>query len=287
MPRVIRKQPGRLVKRKSKNSESTAESGLESNQFNFIGDLISNYGMTGENVAHQIFSQLDFSSLQQGQLVCKTWNRFLANDRNLILKLLMKTKPYLEYLSKELSDSNEPEDTAVWKDFFDSIKRLDEAENLRKVYSVQPERRAKIKLDKLLQLFRKIHSIFAVIQDWGEENGCQIEGYYLPEDFNNLTVGKKLATEIRKEIIAQNNPFFMWINEKLSEIENYKNTRAEIVKELTCKEMQMQEPNSESDEENDEMAPDQECPGCVYTRTINKSKKKLLKGIKKQLFSVL
>ena len=124
----------------------------------------------------------------------------------------------------------EPEDTAVWKDFFDSIKRLDEAENLRKVYSVQPERRAKIKRDKLLQLFRKIHSIFAVIQDWGEENGCQIEGYYLPEDFNNLTVGKKLATEIRKEIIAQNNPFFMWINEKLSEIENYKNTRAEIVK---------------------------------------------------------
>ena len=50
--------------------------------------------------------------------------------------------------------------------------------------------------------------------------------------------------------------------------------------------MQIQ-PNSESDEENDEMAPDQECPGCVYTRTINKSKKKLLKGIKKQLFSVL
>ena len=118
----------------------------------------------------------------------------------------------------------------MWKDFFDSIKRLDEAENLRKVYSVQPERRAKIKRDKLFQLFRKIHSIFAVIQDWGEENGCQIEGYYLPEDFNNLTVGKKLATEIREEINAQNNPFFMWINEKLSEIENYKNTRAEIVK---------------------------------------------------------
>ena len=36
--------------------------------------------------------------------------------------------------------------------------------------------------------------------------------------------------EIRKEINAQNNPFFMWMNEKLSEIENYKNTRAEIVK---------------------------------------------------------
>ena len=124
----------------------------------------------------------------------------------------------------------EPEDSDVWKDFFDSVKRLDESENLRKVYSVQPERRAKIKRDKLLQLFKKIHSIFAVMQDWGEENGRQIEGYYLPKDFNNLTVGKKLATEIRKEINAQNNPFFMWINKKLSEIENYKNTRAEIVK---------------------------------------------------------
>ena len=106
MPRVIRKRPGRRVKRKSENSELTAESGgSKSNQFDIIGDLISKYGMTGENVAHQIFSQLDFSSLQQGQLVCKTWNRFLANDRNLILNLLMKTKPYLEYLCKELSDS--------------------------------------------------------------------------------------------------------------------------------------------------------------------------------------
>lgn len=45
----------------------------------------------------------------------------------------------------------------------------------------------------------------------------------------------------------------------------------------------MQESNSESD---DEMAQDQECAGCVYTRTIKKSKKKLLKGIKKELFSV-
>ena len=94
---------------------------------------------------------------------------------------------------------------------------------------MQPERRAKIRCDKLLQLFRKIHTIFAVIQDWGEENGCQVEGYYLPEDFNNLMAGKKLATEIRKDINAQNNPFFMWIHEKLSEIENYKNTRAEVI----------------------------------------------------------
>ena len=133
------------------------------------------------------------------------------------------------FKNNQFSFVAELEDTAVWKDFFDSIKRLDEAENLRKIYSVQPERRAKIKRDKLLQLFKKIHSIFAVIQDWGEENGRQIEGYYLPVDFNNLTVGKKLATEIRKEINAQNNPFFMWINEKLSEIEKYKKDRAEIV----------------------------------------------------------
>ena len=132
MPRVIRKQPGRRVKRKFKDSESTAESTQESSQFNMIGDLISNYGMTGENVAHQIFSQFDFSSLQQGQLVCKTWNRFLANDRNLILNLLMKTKPYLEYLSKELSDSRK-EDSAVWKELFDSIPKnwwIREASNL-------------------------------------------------------------------------------------------------------------------------------------------------------------
>ena len=50
MPRVIRKQPGRRVKRKSEDSESTAESAPDSNQVNMIGDLISNYGMTGDGI---------------------------------------------------------------------------------------------------------------------------------------------------------------------------------------------------------------------------------------------
>ena len=66
------------------------------------------------------FSQLDFSSLLQKD----SWfaNQFLANDGNM-----------------ELSHSKE-EDSALWKEFFDSIKRLDESENLRKVFSEQPER---------------------------------------------------------------------------------------------------------------------------------------------------
>ena len=93
--------------------------------------------MTGENVAKSnIFSNW-FLSLQQEQLVWKSWNA-LAKNRlnhwNLMLKLLMKTKSYLilEYLCKELSDSRK-EDSAVWKELFDSIPKnwwIREASNL-------------------------------------------------------------------------------------------------------------------------------------------------------------
>ena len=74
----------------------------ECNNFDIIGVFLSDYGMTGENIAIQIFSYLDFSSLTKGLSVCETWNQFLT-------KMLAKTQPSIEYLSHELSNGADDE----------------------------------------------------------------------------------------------------------------------------------------------------------------------------------
>ena len=88
------------VPRKQLNCEITSYP----NSFDFIEELLSNYGkLTGVFLANQIFSHLDFSSLQQARLVCKSWNFFLIKDRKMWIKILRRTQPYLEYLSNNLS----------------------------------------------------------------------------------------------------------------------------------------------------------------------------------------
>ena len=77
---ALRKQPDRKAKKKPKMEDPE--------NFDMIENLLINYGMTGENLAHQIFSYLDFSSLQGGRLVCKSWNHFLTNDKMLWMDLL-------------------------------------------------------------------------------------------------------------------------------------------------------------------------------------------------------
>lgn len=42
-----------------------------------------------------------------------------------------------------------------------------------------------IKFDKISKLFTKILIMFGVIQEWGDENHCEVEGYYLPEGFKD------------------------------------------------------------------------------------------------------
>ena len=67
--------------------------------------------------------------------------------------MLGKTQPFLEYLSNELSNGDQDE-CKVWQEFLDSLKTKED-----------------IKFDKISRLFTKIMSIFAVIQEWGNENG--------------------------------------------------------------------------------------------------------------------
>ena len=50
-----RVQPDRQVKKKGKIEEPQS--------FDIVGNFLHNYGMTGENLAHEIFSYLNFSSI--------------------------------------------------------------------------------------------------------------------------------------------------------------------------------------------------------------------------------
>ena len=83
-------QAEKIVQKKKKYHKMT-----ECNNFDIIGVCLSDYGLTGESIAIQIFSYLDFSSLTKGLSVCETWNQFLTKDRTLWLKMLAKTQPSL------------------------------------------------------------------------------------------------------------------------------------------------------------------------------------------------
>ena len=124
----------------------------KSQNIDIVGVFLSDYGLTGENIALQIFSHLDFSSLTKCLLVSETWNRFLTKDRSVWLKMLEKTQPALEYLTNELSNGNEDE-RKVWQEFFETLKTKED-----------------IKSDKISRLFKKIMGIFSMIKEWQDAN---------------------------------------------------------------------------------------------------------------------
>ena len=88
-------QPDRQVKKKRKMEEPES--------FDIVGNFLHNYGMTGENLAHEIFSYLDFSSIQDSRLVSLPWNLFLSNNRKLWMEILRQTQPYIQFLNNQLS----------------------------------------------------------------------------------------------------------------------------------------------------------------------------------------
>ena len=217
----------------------------ESKNFDIVGVFLSDYGLTGQNIALQIFSYLDFSSLQNGLLVCENWNQFLTKDRTLWLQMLGKTQPVLQYLSNELSNGDEDE-RKVWQEFFDSLKTKED-----------------IKFDKISRLFTKIMSMFAIIQEWGDENGYEVEGYYIPENLKDGYFGQILTAEIR----VQYGPFFQWINERLSGIEYSKAKKEDLEYDDIMA--------SDSDDENYQIQ--------FYDAAIRKTQSKLLKRIKREI----
>jgi len=183
-----RKQPDRQVKKKRKlempeNLYLTKRKRKleleEPRNFDIIGTLVCNYGMTGENLVRKIFSYMDVSSLQGGYLVSKTWNFFLINDRKLWMDILRQTHPYFEFLSRQLlSDEDYAADakTKIWKEYFDFIEEND-----------------KICCLKIIQLFKRIQMIQVVFQD-------VIKNCPVYEFFQKEFIGEKLAGEIQLQI---------------------------------------------------------------------------------------
>jgi len=226
----------------------------ESKNFDIVGVFLSDYGLTGQNIALQIFSYLDFSSLQNGLLVCENWNQFLTKDRTLWLQMLGKTQPVLQYLSNELSNGDEDE-RKVWQEFFDSLKTKEN-----------------IKFDKISRLFTKIMSMFAIIQEWGDENGYEVEGYYIPENLKDGYFGQILTAEIR----VQYGPFFQWINERLSGIQYYVAKKGALeYDEIMFWPNSLADLASDSDDENYQIH--------FYDAAIRKTQSKLLKRIKMEI----
>ena len=181
-------QPDRQVKKKRKMEVPES--------FDLVGILLDNYGLTGENLAHQIFCSLDFSSIQDSRLVCKSWNIFLSNDRKLWKKLLRQTQPFFEFLSNQFRDgfstiaseyqfssnknsaANETKKNWI-KEFFDSIELRSKSDN----FSCQ----------KMIQLFRKTHLVHAALQS-------VIQNCPFYEVFHKEFIGRHLAEEIQSEI---------------------------------------------------------------------------------------
>ena len=125
----------------------------ESYNFDIIDALMNKFSgdWTGANISRQIFSYLDFASLMEGRLVCKSWNNYLTQDRKLWMEILKETKPYLEHLSlKFCSESCENscrESSLNWTDFFNFCEKN------------------RLDFVTIIGLFRKIQGIYAIAED--------------------------------------------------------------------------------------------------------------------------
>ena len=240
----------------------------QSKNFDIVGVFLSDYGLTGENIVLQIFSNLDFSSLTKGLLVCKNWKKFLTRDRTLWLKILGQTQPSLEYLSNELSNGDDDE-RKVWQEFFDSLKIKED-----------------IKFDKISSLFTKVTTMFFVIQAWGDENFYKVEGYYLPENFEN-DFGQNITEEIR----PQHSSFFELIHLKLSAIEYAKEKKEGLeydffkirkIQSELLRRFKEEIIRDSDDDENDETF---ETYTLVYDADIRKIQSELLQRIKEEIIN--
>ena len=108
----------------------------EAYRFDIIGCMITEKGLTGENISRQIFSYLDFSSLRDARMVSKTWNQFLMQHRSIWMDFLKKLEPYLQYcdnLPTLKLAKNLPKpwvSLAEWKVVFDSINKEGKIEDI-------------------------------------------------------------------------------------------------------------------------------------------------------------
>ena len=105
------KQPDRISKKRTHQMMAKSKP----RKFDIIGEL-QNYGeMTGGNIVRQIFSYMDFSTLQKSRLVSQSWNLFLINNKKICLQFLEKHLPNIIYFTNQLAE-NEEENSTWWKE---------------------------------------------------------------------------------------------------------------------------------------------------------------------------
>jgi len=203
-------QPDRKVKKTIDyyNDSKTNKKITESKKFDMIGDWTSNYGSTGANLARQIFSHLDFSSLQQGLLVSKCWYHYLTNDYVLWRQMSMKTKPYLENLLLRITNER------CVKTYSASSMSF-----LKKYYECI-ENQNSIQYQAFIKNFRKVALIMVVLE---LKYICHFSTSGNLQFSNNMSfylLGSKLSEEIMVKRISD--PFCQKLNELFYEIRETK-----------------------------------------------------------------
>ena len=145
---------------------------MELTKVNILGNLMSDYGLPGENIARQIFSYMALSSLKQGRSVCKSWNNFITKDQKLWMNILRRKRPYFEFLTSKML-SNVCEDYLVeqeiWYDFFELAEKEED-----------------FYWGKMYRIIDRIYGILVVAQKYNNS-----ENELLPEKFKNDFVFQK------------------------------------------------------------------------------------------------
>ena len=98
----VRNQPDRIAKKRTYEMMMA-----KSKPRKF--DLLTNYGEP--DITRQIFSYVDFSTLQESRLVSKSWNHYLANDKKIWMQAQEKHLPNLIYLTNQLAENEEENST--------------------------------------------------------------------------------------------------------------------------------------------------------------------------------
>lgn len=75
---------------------------VDSNSFDIVGTLITEMGLTGENLTRQIFSYLDMTSLVCVRKVSTTWHRFMIRQKSIWMEELRKFDQHLECIENSL-----------------------------------------------------------------------------------------------------------------------------------------------------------------------------------------
>ena len=162
--------------------------------------------MTGGNITREIFSYLDFSTLQQGRLVAKSWNHFLANDKKIWLQALEKHLPNLIYFTNRLTE-NEEENSTFWKEVWNSIEKED---------NKGPK--------ELFDTFKRVQHIFEMVKICAKSKLVSYKNFHTVDHlpFHDDFVGEKLKKVIHREIEKKENPFMVGLQRQMGYLEDEK-----------------------------------------------------------------